>query len=73
MRPARPKPIEFDCTTCGYVLRPHRDLAGRIVACPACEARLIVPEATPADPTPAVQMMPTIADLFHHPAFRWAN
>ena len=50
--PTTPRPvvIEFDCTACGYILRAGLDLAGRIVVCPACEARLFVPTEPPSRP-----------------------
>jgi DNA-directed RNA polymerase subunit RPC12/RpoP len=77
MRPVAPRltPIELDCTTCGYVLRVALAQAGRIVVCPACEARLFVPDAlaTPVEPSPVVPKPPTFAGLFNRTGVRWAT
>ena len=46
--PQRAALVEFDCSACRYVLRAGPDKCGRIVVCPACEARLFVPQPPPA-------------------------
>ena len=55
--PARPTPIAFDCTTCGYVLRVAARSAGPIALCPACDALLFAPAAPPTPP-PADGVIP---------------
>jgi DNA-directed RNA polymerase subunit RPC12/RpoP len=70
---ARPTPIEIDCTTCGYVLRPHRAQAGGIIICPSCEARLFVPEPPPSGQATALPKAPTIAGLFNNATYRWVT
>src|SRR5262245_55388099 len=40
--------IRFECPMCGNPLRIHDSQGGKALPCPACEHRVIIPKAAPA-------------------------
>ena len=47
--------MEFACPGCGQNLEAPEEMAGQVVACPACEQEMTVPEAEPPDAAPGIE------------------
>ena len=52
-------PIEVNCSSCGAPIKAPDKLGGKIIKCPRCQERIILPEAAiPSEPEPAAQEQP---------------